>query len=68
MILLIDVSGSMAAPRIDIAKEAAINVVNTLSNSDFVGVVSFSSSAEILYSDKILRATSEAKEKINEEI
>ena len=42
MILIIDTSGSMELSKIDIAKEAAKRVINTLSNNDFVGVVKFS--------------------------
>ena len=58
----------MDGSKIDSAKEAAISVVNTLSNSDFVGVVSFATNAKTLHSSKILRATSETKEKITEKI
>ena len=58
----------MSSGRLDSAKEAAISVLNTLSNSDFVGVVSFGNSAKTLYSNKVLRATHETKEKIIEEI
>ena len=64
MILMIDTSGSMGYNRLDIAKEAAIAVVNTLSNSDFVGVISFSNSARSVFSNRILRATSHVKESI----
>lgn len=46
VILVIDVSGSMRQLlRLDLAKEAAKTVVNTLTNFDFVGVVTFSNSA-----------------------
>lgn len=41
VILLIDISGSMDGAPIAVAKEAAKNVINTLSNSDFIGVVVF---------------------------
>ena len=58
----------MVGTRIDSAKEAAASVVNTLSNSDFVGVVIFSSNAKSLYSNKVLRATNDTKEKILDEI
>ena len=68
VILLIDVSGSMSGTRIQSAKEAAVSVVNTLSNSDFVGVVSFASKAETLHSTKVLRATNKTKDKIIDEI
>ena len=61
MILIIDVSGSMSGSRIGLAKDAAWSVVNTLSNSDFVGAVAFNSEAWIMSSDKIERATEEVK-------
>ena len=49
VILVIDVSSSMNNfGRIELAREAAISVVNTLTNSDFVGVVLFSDDAEQL--------------------
>lgn len=57
MILMIDTSGSMDGTRINLAKEAAKSVINTLSNNDFIGVITFSSSAQKLGSDKIVRAT-----------
>ena len=42
----------------DLAKKAAKSVVNTLSNSDFVGIVSFNSLAQILNDNgQIIRAT-----------
>ena len=48
VILFIDISGSMDGNRINIAKQAAKSVVNTLSNNDFLGVVTFSTSATYL--------------------
>ena len=50
VILILDVSGSMHGNRLSIAKEAAKRVINTLSNNDFVGVVTFSDTAKIIYS------------------
>lgn len=47
----------MSGSRLDIAKEAGKSVVNTLSNNDFVGVISFNSEVQSLYSNKVLRAT-----------
>lgn len=58
---MIDTSGSMFGDRLQIAKDAATAVVNTLSNSDFVGVINFGSSASALHSNKIIRATIEEK-------
>lgn len=45
VILVIDVSGSMRHLRLDLAKEAAKTVVNTLTNFDYVGIVAFSDTA-----------------------
>ena len=46
VILVIDVSGSMSSNnRIGLAREAAITVINTLTNSDYVAVVLFNSDA-----------------------
>lgn len=53
VVLIIDISGSMQGTRIEIAKEAAKSVVNTFSNNDFVGVVTFSNNAQTLYSNKL---------------
>lgn len=54
---MIDTSGSMYGDRMTLAKSAATAVVNTLSNNDFLGVISFGSSASSVYSDKVTRAT-----------
>lgn len=51
----------MSGSRIGLAKDAAWSVVNTLSNSDFVGAVAFHSQAWIISSDKIQRATEDVK-------
>ena len=64
VIIMIDTSGSMDGKRLLIAKDAANAVVNTLSNSDFVGVINFSSKANNIYSNHIMRATSKVKESI----
>ena len=58
---MIDTSGSMFGDRLQIAKDAATAVINTLSNSDFIGVISFGSTASTLFANKIKRATSENK-------
>ena len=58
IIFLLDTSGSMDGDKMDLAKKAAKSVVNTLSNSDFVGIVSFNSLAQILNDNgQIIRAT-----------
>lgn len=54
----------MDGNRINIAKSAAKAVVNTLSNNDFIGVVTFSSDANYLVSDRITRATTQHKENL----
>jgi Mg-chelatase subunit ChlD len=47
LVIIMDVSGSMnTAGKLDIAKEAAKNVVSTLNIFDFVGFVDFSSTAK----------------------
>ena len=45
VLIIIDVSGSMSGSRMSLAKDAAKSVINTLGNTDFVGVVQFESSA-----------------------
>ena len=64
VILIIDTSGSMNGERITIAKSAAKAVVNTLSNNDFLGVISFGSTATTVHSSKITRATLSHKESV----
>ena len=50
--------------RLSVAKEAAKRVINTLSNNDFVGIVSFSDNAKILYKAGLNRADSTVKEEL----
>lgn len=55
VILIIDRSGSMDRDyptRMDVAQEAATSVIETLTNADYFGIVSFSSSAQV-YSSKL---------------
>lgn len=52
----------MEGSRLQIAKDAAKSVVNTLSNNDFLGVIEFSSEATYVVSEKITRATIEHKQ------
>ena len=52
----------MLGNRMNIAKDAATSVINTLSNNDFVAVVSFSGDASTVFSSRIIRATSNDKE------
>jgi len=47
----------MLQNRINIAKDGAIAVINTLSFIDFIGIVQFNDNATSLYTDKIVRAT-----------
>ena len=65
---MIDTSGSMYGSRLSIAIDAAKAVVNTLSNSDFVGVIEFSTSATNVDKNRITRATSSVKESLAEAI
>ena len=59
LILVMDISGSMnTGGKLKIAKEAAKNVVSTLNNFDWVGMVTFSNVADS-YKDKLLEANSE---------
>mmetsp|Transcript_28667 Transcript_28667/g.52979 ORF Transcript_28667/g.52979 Transcript_28667/m.52979 type:complete len:654 (+) Transcript_28667:127-2088(+) len=66
VVLVIDVSGSMEDyGRMDIAKEAAITIVETLTVADRVAVVSFSSrAAQIGGFNSLIRATNENKERL----
>ena len=68
VLLMIDTSGSMYGSRLSIAIDAAKAVVNTLSNSDFVGVIEFSTSATNVDKNRITRATSSVKESLAEAI
>ena len=61
IILIIDISGSMDGQKLNLAKDAAKAVVNTLSNSDFVAIISFSNVARSIYKNRITRATSSEK-------
>ena len=54
----------MSTNKLPIAKEAAKRVINTLSNNDFIGVVSFSDNASILYKSGLNRANSTVKEEL----
>lgn len=58
----------MSGDKITYAKEAVNNVLNTLSNNDFVGIVTFSNDANFLLESGIKRATLEYKQKLNEAI
>lgn len=64
VVLVIDVSGSMDDyKRIDLAKEAAITIVDTLTVADRVAIVVFSNSAsQIGGYDHLIRATNENKQ------
>ena len=59
VILVIDVSGSMNDfGRLELAKDAAKTVIDTLTNFDYVGVVIFSDTASTLYTTTMVPATS----------
>ena len=63
VILVIDVSGSMGSfNRLSIAKDAAKTVVNTLTNFDYVGLVTFSNDAGVVQisgSNLLVQATND---------
>jgi hypothetical protein len=62
VVLILDVSGSMQQRgRLDLMKEAAIRVIDTLALGDHMGVVAFSGEARKLH-DTMLQATEENKE------
>ena len=48
IVLVLDVSNSMASPKLDLLKEAAGHVIETLRSDDKVAIVSFSSTAHLL--------------------
>ena len=54
----------MDGDRLEIAKEAAEAVLNTTSNNDFIGVISFNENASTIHIDRIVRGTSENKKPI----
>lgn len=59
VMIILDISGSMIqGSRLSIAKKAAIKVIDTLNNFDWVGVVLFSTTAKS-YQSKLIRATAE---------
>ena len=74
VILVIDVSGSMSVfNRIGLARDAAISVLNTLTNSDYVAVVLFNSDAvQLLLAGQtrgtLLQATNENIVRLSERV
>ena len=69
VVLVIDTSGSMDNGRIDLAKQAAITVVQTLTVADRVAVVQFSSQANLIGGNNMLiRATRENKKHLIDDI
>ncbi len=62
VLLVLDTSGSMAnSGRLNIMKDAAKRVINTLSVSDYVSVVTFNTDAQSLTSSLLQRATADQK-------
>lgn len=51
----------MEGDRLFLAKNAAEAVIGTLSNNDFLGVVSFNGNAQSVHFDRIVRATKDNK-------
>ncbi len=62
IILLIDNSGSMSGSRLESAKQGAIDCLELLDDNDLVGVITFSSSTQVICSPTY--ATSEGKRKL----
>ena len=67
MILFFDVSGSMSGSKLTAAKEATKAVIDTLSNKDFVGIVAFNNTAQII-GNNFERSTTKKKEELKEKI
>jgi len=68
LIIVMDISGSMnTGGKLDIAKEAAKNVVNTLNIFDFVGFVTFSSKVGS-YKDHLIDASKVNRDGLNDYI
>eukprot|EP01125_Pyxidicula_operculata_P013802 TRINITY_DN4580_c0_g1_i2.p1 TRINITY_DN4580_c0_g1~~TRINITY_DN4580_c0_g1_i2.p1 ORF type:complete len:363 (-),score=51.70 TRINITY_DN4580_c0_g1_i2:634-1722(-) len=69
VILIIDISGSMAGERLDLAKLAAVSILGSLSFNDYVAVISFSTSSKILNSQTSLtRATASVVSKLKSSV
>ena len=66
VVLVIDVSGSMSDyERMNIAKDAAVTIIDTLTIADRFAIVAFSDTASIIGGNTMLiRATNENKEKL----
>ena len=58
----------MLGDGLEVAKTAAKSVINTLSNNDFLGVISFNSVAKAVYTSRITRATLEHQYQMEWEI
>lgn len=57
VVIVVDSSGSMSSgDRIEMAKEAATKVIDTLSSNDYVNVIDFASSAEAYSSRGLVKA------------
>jgi uncharacterized protein YegL len=56
IVIVIDTSGSMSGGKMDMAIAAGVKVLSTLTDSDYVSVVDFSSNA-VAYSDTLVQAT-----------
>ena len=69
IIIILDISGSMSRQnRIDLAKDAAKDVISALTIGDHFGVVQFSSDAKTLGGKYLLQATKENKQKMKDYI
>ena len=58
----------MLGDGLEVPKTAAKAVINTLSNNDFLGVISFGTSARTVYTSQITRATIDHRWVMEQEI
>jgi len=65
VVIVVDDSGSMSGPYLDLAKKAVRTVLRTLTWVDYVSVVSFDSAVKEIYSDTLVRATDAQLEAIS---
>ena len=68
VILIIATSASMLGDGLEVPRTAAKAVINTLSNNDFLGVISFGTSARTVYTSQITRATIDHRWVMEQEI
>lgn len=62
VIPVLDISGSMAGPKLDYAKQSILKLIEHLSSDDYLGIVSFSSNARVDAAPR--KMTPEVKEEL----